>query len=184
MPRCGASEAGRNGAAQLLVAEQRQNMAAPPPVPRIWAHVVVKSAIDFYVIVGAQRGRGRLDGFQALSTPGKRALAFFPLELVSQSVHRACVRAAHARLRRCARVGRVALVLPHEATAPWRSHGGGAAGLACGACIHTMEAPRLRRRRRCARVRGRRGAASDVAARGAAAVWTSSAAPRFGGHYY
>ena len=176
-------------------------MAAPPS--RVWPHVVVKACIGggarliFSVIVRAQHTRrGWLDWLPSL-TPRKRSCPC-PLELVSQSVHRTCVRAVPtpprvARLRRCARVWTRLSCPSSRGSRPhsWQPHNVGAAGGWHARAVrawryfitsNTMEGPRLRRRRRCARVGGRWGVAGEAAARGAASAFEHLAARRYRGH--
>ena len=92
-----------------------------------------KARFIFSVIVRAQHTRrGRLDWLPSL-TPRKRSCPF-SLELVSQSVHRTCVRAVPtpprvARLRRCARVWtRLSCPSSRGDRNSWRPHTVGAAG--------------------------------------------------------
>ena len=153
-----------------------------------------KARFIFSVIVRAQHTRrGRLDWLPSL-TPRKRSCPF-SLELVSQSVHRTCVRAVPtpprvARLRRCARVW-TRLSCPSSRgdrtrgglTTSARLEAGMRARCAPGVIHHVLYhgGPRLRRRRRCARVGGRWGVAGEAAARAAASAFEHLAARPYAG---
>ena len=110
VPRCVARARPADNTVQLVA--QRHHGSAPTNFVASWGSEGVcrrwKARFIFSVIVRAQHTRrGRLDWLPSL-TPRKRSCPF-SLELVSQSVHRTCVRAVPtpprvARLRRCARV--------------------------------------------------------------------------------
>ena len=119
VPRCGASEDGRNGV------QRQHSIHSAPPVPRMWAHAVAK-ACQFrgarFIFLCDRQCTTRAGGAGSMASKpdhawGALSPLLVALELVSQSVHRACVRAIPTQpversSRRFARV-RVALVQPH-----------------------------------------------------------------------